>query len=294
MDLNDLWQEHKTWILGIVAGLILFLACNSVIGGSFGTEKLKRAMAGHQRSVASSKMYGQEEERQARKLSKELEQRLLSLQQRSYFDPQDRYLLEGKGDYSTHYLTVTSEDEIEMRRAMNTANVDFLAARLGLPASSPTERDEVQRMLLGLDLVTDALTRLLAASDEVLTQLPGQHGLRAVDKIQIEAAPRKRNRSSRGSKAPVQLGEEVTVRLVFRSDSVTVERWLERLLGERALPSSGDEDEVSEAEGGEAEAEHQGPRPILLKSLQVEDVGRESGEPLKVSVTLLALIAKES
>ena len=288
MDLNDLWQEHKTWILGIVAGLIVFLVANSVIGGSFGTQTTLGAIARHKGSVARGDMYGEQEEREAQKLAKQLKERVELLERRSYFLPQDRYLLEGKGDFSTHYLTVTSQDEARMRRAMNTANVDFLAGNLGLPASSPTERDEVQRMLLGLDLVTDSMTRLLAASDEVLTELPGQHGLRAVEKIQIEAAPRRRPRGTRGTNAPVELGEQVTVRIVLRADSVTLERWLERLLGE-GPPRKKDGDD----EGG-ARPMQVGPRPILLKALQAEDVGRESGEPLKVSVTLLALIAKES
>ena len=31
MDLNDIWQEHKTWIIGCFAGLVAFLVGNAVV-----------------------------------------------------------------------------------------------------------------------------------------------------------------------------------------------------------------------------------------------------------------------
>jgi hypothetical protein len=274
MDLSDIWQEHKNWILGILAGVVLFFVGSSLISSQF---DLSTAQAQARRATAQvtrGEFFQAKDQTAARRSVSAIEERLDALRALSYFVPRKEYLLEGKGDYSTHYLATSSDASQRMRRAMNTANVDLLANNLGLPASSPTQRGEVQRYLLGLDLVTDALDRLLAASDEVLRELPGQHGLRTIERLQIQKPPRAARNRYRG-KDFVELGDKVLARIEFRADSVTLERWLERL---RARPGQSGP----------------GARPILLDSIQVQDVGRESGEPLEVKVDLMALIQKES
>ncbi len=275
MDLNDLWQEHKTWILGVVGGLVIFLIANSMISSKFDVGPAYAKMGRARSKISGKEFYSKQTKFAAIEEGKELAKRLEGLEKRCYFAPGDDFLFEGKGDFSAHYIRLTTRITTELKRSMNAANVDFLATSLGLPSTSPTDRDEAQTVLLGLDIVQDALRRLLTASGSVLDAHPGQHGLRAVDSIKILAgAGNRRFRRAPGRKTKVDLGQQVSASLTFRADSMTLERFLDLLRASQA--------------GGDSIAA----RPILLRRIKVEDVGREPGEPLKVSCELLGLIRK--
>ena len=36
MDLDDFWQENKRWVLGSVAGLLVFIIANAIVGDDGG------------------------------------------------------------------------------------------------------------------------------------------------------------------------------------------------------------------------------------------------------------------
>ncbi len=269
MDLNEFWQESKNWILGVLAGVVLFFLADSWIRGNYDTGPARRSLTRAKTTLRKGKWYGAEDLRAARETGETLRARLDEARNRTLYRPREAFRLEGKGDPSLHYLSLTSKVREEIKRGMDAANVDFLAQDLGLPSQSPVDREEIRRVLVGLDILSDALERLLRASEGVVT-LPGfHHGLTAVENLRIQGGRGfRRNRRPRVTSKSPGIGERITARIKFRADSLTLESFLENLLGD----------------GGEG-----GSRPLLCESISIEDVGREPGEPLLVECTLVAL-----
>jgi hypothetical protein len=268
MDLNDIWQEHKTWILGVLAGVVVFLIASGVIRSRFDVSGLERQLSGISTQL-KGQFYGGAEQRQASEQQAALDAELGKLAAQCYFRPRQSYRLAGKGAASTYYLTHTSSVKAEVTKRMEDAGVDFTQPQLGLPATSPVDSSDIERTLVGLDLVEDSLLRLLESSDAVQAQRPGAHGLRTLDKIQIDIGQRGAARpgaaSGGAAKAGDALGERVQVLLRLRADSLTVERFLESLLavGER--------------------------RPLIADAVKI-DGPPNPGEPVTLNLTLLALL----
>ncbi len=271
MDLNELWQAHKTWFLGVLAGIVLFFVADGWIRGRFTTVESRRRIARAKLDLRRTEWYGRDALRAAKAEGEALAQRLAAVERATLYRPRPEYQLEGKGDPSLHYLALTSKVREEVKRGMDASNVDFLAFDLGLPAQSPVDRAEIRRVLIGLDVLEDALQRLLDANEETAA-LPGFHtGLAAVENLRIQAGrPSRRTPRRAGGEGEAFGGERITAWMKFRADAVTVESFLERLLG------------------GE------GQRPLLLSSLSIESVGEEVGEPLLVQCELVALVGEGS
>ena len=169
------------------------------------------------------------------------------------------------------------EQDFTIAERMEIANVDYLSEGLGLPAKNPEFREEKQRLLIGLDLISDAMDRLLDASETVTLNNPSADGLRSVLGIKIDGggrnslsrARRRPRRTGRNRNAAASLGEEIKVSAKFRCDALTLELFLEALLG------------------------NQEKRPLVLSEIKVKDDNSDnSNEALLVNLVLLALLEK--
>ena len=264
MDLNDIWQEHKTWIIGCFAGLVAFLVGNAVVSSRYDTSGLESRISSARSRLMKTKWYGRAEGSAARADQEALDVELAKVEAKAYFRMRPDYDLAGKDGPTRHYLRQTSAVRKSVIDAMDGADVDFAARQLGLPVNSPVDRQETQLHLVGLDLIEDALTRLLVTSERVREQEPEAVGLRSIEKISIQVRKRKRPSGTgfaRRRKQTVDLGQRVGVSIRFRVDGTTLERFLEAMTG--------------------------GDRALLLEDIDARTI---PGEPLDVRCKFLALL----
>jgi len=273
MDLNDIWQEHKVWILSVLAGVVMFFIANNMISNHYGIQGLRRSISSLNGRIKSREYYDRTTLAKARDEEKRLEKALEKAKSETIFRVRDDYALEGKGDPSLYYLKRSGKVRTQIRSDMDSRNVEFLPLSLGLPKAQPTDPQAMARMLRGLDLVQDALDRLLLASDDVEASVPDQAdlvGLRKVSKLGIRMISS--DRAKRKSSSDM-LGERVSVSMEFQADGRTLERWVHSL--------------------GATETKNVKERPLLLSSLRAT-AGKEPGDPVLVKCEFLVLSERGS
>jgi hypothetical protein len=271
VDLNDIWQEHKRWILSVIGGAVVFLVAFSVIGSVFDPDTPWRGAMSAAAQINKAELYPAAARDQAVADRTQLAAAAAVARQKTEFLPAEDLDLAGKqGSVSVHYNTVTSDVKKRMLAEADRLNVRVEAKEFGLPANSPTDRDEIQRTLIGLDLVREALTRLFAVAEKVRADEPDAAGVESVQKIQIQARTQVRRAGPAalaGKPRPVDdLLDQVDVQLEFRADAPTLTGLLESFRSEQ--------------------------RPILVDKLKVEE-GKEPGDPLAVSMFLVGLRLRE-
>ncbi|GEM_PF-2639012 len=270
MDLNELWQEHKVWILGAFAGLLFFLIGRSFIASTFNVDRSRKTILSAHAKTRKQALFDRAAFARAKKEAAQLKERLDRREKALFFHPRSKYLLDGKGDASLHYLNLTSAARKKVGEDMDAENVDFLAGNLGLPSKTPFDRDEIQEVLFGLDLVEDALDRLLLSSRSITERFPTEQGLASIEGLKIRTVKKGYGgRSARRRQIP-ELQPRVEVQLRFRADALTTENFVETLLG---------------GKDGAGKTR----RPLLLKSLKMEAVGKDPGDPLAVECVFLIL-----
>lgn len=271
MDLNDIWQEHKVWILGLLGAIVAFLIVNGLISGHYDTKSLERTIGVSRSKLRQKEWYKAAERRVAMQDKTRLDEELARVEARTYFRIRPKFDLKGKGNATLHYLQTTTEVKGRVQEAMDAASVDFTQQQLGLPANSPVDRQETQKTLVALDLIDDALSRLLEASDQVQLGNPDAQGLRALDQIQIDTGSKTvrgpRRFGGRRQRKEVDLGERVAVKVRFHTDAVTLRSFLESLV-------TADR------------------RPLLLENLAAKSPDKP-GEPMAVTCRFLALLPKK-
>ena len=270
MDLNDIWQQHKTWILGALGSLVLFFIAKSMISNTYDTGKYKRSIAKASKDLRSEH-YSAREKRALEDKKAVLEKRLVHLREKLEFQPRPDFLLEGQQQGpAVYYLRKEGIVRSKMVEAMESTGVDFAAQDLGMPSEPPIGRDVKQLALHGLDLIDDTLTRLLAAHAEATDRNPDAHGLRAMEVIKLDlgATSRRKRRDFRRSRTPAETRKEVTATVRFRCDSLPLPIFLERMLGDDKL------------------------RPLVVSKVEAVDKGDTPGQPLVVSLELKALLPK--
>lgn len=267
MDLHDIWQQHKRWILGVAAGLALFWIGNVLIGTFFdsrGAETRVRAIVA---GINGEALY----EADARKAAQEERDRLAAQEARlraaEEFRPSEDYVLAGKGDPDTWF------DEVSRRvRGALLDRAQELGVELtdkGLRWTPPVGRAEIASTLVGLCVLEQGVLRLLAAGDAVRAQDPDALGVPSIDSFTIEklSPSSSRVRKSKDRVDVTDRIDEYVVAFTFRADIATVQQFLDRL---RAQP----------------------PVIGLAPDLSIQ-AGRQPGDPLLVKGRLSAITIRD-
>lgn len=206
MNFDAFWQTHRRFILGLAAGVVGFFILLAITG-SGSKEDFRRSsssISSTRRKMHSSNMYG------AAQVST-LEQRLAALQERNAelgrmsLPPfRERFQIPSGTPAAQHYISLTGElrDEMVGWALRHNCEVDD---SLGLPPVSPSQPQQISRILHGLDIV-----------DRVV-HLAVDHGAAEVDKIRIS---QKRNRRRGRNASPLDI-TPVTMEIVFRRVSAT-------------------------------------------------------------------------
>lgn len=270
MDLNDIWQQHKTWILGTLGGIVLFFIAQAMISNTFSTQGYK-VQIGKARGELKKEHYSLQEKRDVEEKKAALEKRLVHLREKLEFQPRPEFVLDGQQQGpAVYYLRKEGTVRSKLIEAMESTGVEFTAQDLGMPSEPPIGRDVKQLSLYGLDLIDDSLTRLLDAAAEARDRNPDAHGLRSMEVIKLDlgATSRRVGRGVRRTRAAADARKKVTASLRFRCDSLTLQIFLERMLGNDKL------------------------RPLVVSNVEAVDKGDTPGQPLVVSLELLALLPK--
>lgn len=194
MDLNDVWQNHRRFILGIGAGLLVTTIAYAVIGSVWDAGGASSAASARLQKL--NKMDGVPKSELSAVLGATTAygERIAELTERMRFKPDPRYVLDK--NEKTPDLRFT-----EIRSLATEALVD-VAARgnirvdesLGLPPFTPAGREAIQRYLLGLNVVQEVVESAILAD------------VRAVDSIEVIDARGKKSKDKR------QLAETLTVK----------------------------------------------------------------------------------
>lgn len=267
MDVHEIWQENKRWILGVAIGAVVFFIAHTVIGSTFDSRRVEMQARRMASGVAGEPKFDQK----ARDALQEESETLIALErdliQAVRFVPRPEFDLHGKGSFHLHFDEVSRAARARMLAGAERAGVDLAAKDIVWP--TPATEDEAQSVLLALDLLDDALARMYAASEEVRAAAPDAHGLVAVDELRIEGdkkAARGRRRAAADANERIK---EYRVNFKLRADAPTVIAFLERF--------------------------KHGDRPINLGSnppLSIRADGKRPGQPLLVSGSLVAMFVE--
>lgn len=266
MDPHEVWQENKRWILGVVAGLLVYWVASSIIGGVYSTSSVKSQIRRAQKSVGSEPLYNQDALSDAREEQRELSEARTRLDDALVFRADEEFLLEGKGDPNVHFDVVSRRvvnDSVDRADALG---IELSSASLDWP--SPVG-DEVQPTLVAINVIDRAMRRLFSAHERARSWDSAALGLVEIESFKVVTGrgttrgTRRSSASRRGELSADDLVLEDKVRFKFRGDETTTRLFLESCL-------SG------------------APRITLSADFKMT-TGQAPGDPLEVSGTLSAL-----
>jgi hypothetical protein len=184
MDLTDLWQQHKKFIIAVAAALLLLLVGNGVLKGYFPVDEVR---AGARKTAEAMRKKPEVSDAAVRDLQSEvdaLKTRYAELAGAMRFKPGDDFVLPpGESEPRMFFFTKL--------RNLQPALVDAAAKQdirvpdgLGLKELTPTDPEEIRRTLASLNVIQDVLVQAISS------------GVRRVDTIHIEEAQHGRAKSS--------------------------------------------------------------------------------------------------
>ncbi|MFG0316667.1 MAG: hypothetical protein ACF8XB_05300 [Planctomycetota bacterium JB042] len=173
MDLNDIWQGNKRFILGVGAGFVVFLIGQATIGSLWSATGAAQTVRSNSGKLNRLETPSRSQASTVAGENRELEERLEALVERMRFTTHEDYVLPAREP---------SPDLLynEIRSSARDALVDVAARRniqvvetLGLPEFTPSGREAIQRCLSGLNVVEQVVEAAILA------------GVRAVPEIEI-------------------------------------------------------------------------------------------------------------
>ncbi len=227
MDLHDIWQENKRWILCCLLGLVIYWVGGYVVESVWSDQTVVRAI---QRS--QSQVQGDQYDQGALKAAKTESEALKAVRGRLakalVFDPGDDFRLAGKGDPELWWDRRSRAVKEEVMSRADEEGVELAEKALEWPV--PTERDEIESTLIGLSLLRQSALRLIDAYRTVLAADAEMAGPLVIESMKVESGRRgatsfiQRRRKSRPGEGLVQ---EERMRFVFRATEPVIELFLE-------------------------------------------------------------------
>lgn len=182
MDLNDIWQGHKKFILAVGGAAIAFLVAKAIIGSTWDVDSLSSNARSTSTQLKKLAAASPAELSAVQAQCSDLRERLAELQKRMEFTTAPEYLLpEGKNaDLVFNEVRARAQEELIGKAARRNIRVD---ESLGMPQFTPSGREAIQRSLRALNVVEKVVEAAVAAE------------VRSVDGIEVtEARTRKRTK----------------------------------------------------------------------------------------------------
>ncbi|MHC4513373.1 MAG: hypothetical protein ACYTKC_09385 [Planctomycetota bacterium] len=262
MDLHEIWQENKRWILSCVAGLLVFWIGHSIIDGIYDDGVLESRINRTRKEIAEAQ-YTLPQKRAAEDDNEGIRTAYDQLHKAMHLEVPAAYRLGGQ-DHELFWAQRKREVADQLLNLAAEANVDLDEDAFRWP--SPVERADIERALVGLSILDQAVQRLMRAHHEVTNAHPDAIGLREVKKMQIEARRATYRGPPRGTdeKRPEDQILEYLVSFEVFADYRTTARFLESC--------------------------RQSALPLGLTGLDIEQTKQRSGDPLRVRGKLLGLV----
>ena len=163
MDLPGIWQEHKTFITLVMAGLLVFIIGQVVISELYPVDAEKTSVYRSRREIQRLEVVQREDLAAAEDDNEAYASTFESVVKRVNFVPREEFLLTPTESADVQYFRIVSREREALVEWPKTQNIT-VAANLGMPELSPTRKKEIQRNLLALDLV-DRVVGLAIQSD---------------------------------------------------------------------------------------------------------------------------------
>lgn len=256
MDLHDIWQENKRWILGVVLGLMVFWIGDAVVAGMYDQGSAQQQIRRQKNQLQDEPKYDREALVAVREESAEIAAVRAKLEQSLVFTPSEEFRAAGRDDPDLHYDEVSRRVKDGLLRRANALGIELAERNLDLPSPSA---EQIDAALVGLCLLDHAGTRLFEAHEAALRGAPDARGVIGIDALQIVDAAKRTVR--RG--AADEVVREQKLRLRMRVDHAALQVFLESCAS------------VSP--------------PISLAPDFEVTTGAQRGDPLLVKMTLLAL-----
>jgi len=173
MDLNDIWQSHKRFILTVGCALVAVLIVQGIIGSMWNVEARTQAVQRLQSKLRKLEAPPQQALSSVQAENLAMKEQLDELYGRMSFQVEDKYLLakdEPSPDLLYNSIRSTAQDELVGSAAKRNIRVD---ESLGLEEFTPSGREAIQRALRGLQIVEQVVGAAIVA------------GVRAVPEIEV-------------------------------------------------------------------------------------------------------------
>ncbi len=216
MNLDALWQRNRKFILGVLGAVLgFFIVLWMLTSGPVGRQETAARSLSKANGDLRTPMFGDQQERAAQQLLDTLRARNAEFAGKALPPVRAEYRLPAGKAPAQYYIELTGglRQDLVSWALRNNCEVD---GSLGLPAVSPTQAQQVERVLRGLDVV-ERVVRLAVAS-----------GASKVEKIAIAERGR---RTTSGRTAQLDL-TPVQLEVVFEGRSPTP--FLRAMLAESA------------------------------------------------------------
>lgn len=182
MDLNDVWQSHKRFILGVGAALVVVLIAKVAIRSTWDVESVVRAARAANSNIGRTEVPDAADLSRIEGESAGYEERMQQLYGRLAYQVVEKYRLPQGGSASPDLMyndirEKATEELVDVARRYNI----YVDPSLGLPPLTPPGREAIQRTLYGLAMVERVVLTAILAQDQ--QGLPLQ--VSAFDKIEI-------------------------------------------------------------------------------------------------------------
>lgn len=173
MDLNDIWQGNKRFILAICCAVVAVLIGEGIIGSLWNADAKAQAVGRLQAKLRKLETPGQKDLSDVEGMNMELAEQLEHLYGRLTYTVDEKFLLpknEPSPDLLYNSIRSQAQEELVGSAAKRNIRVD---ETLGLPDFTPSGREAIQRALRGLNIVEQVVSAAIVA------------GVRAVPEIEI-------------------------------------------------------------------------------------------------------------
>lgn len=263
MDLNDFWQENKRWLLGCIAGLVLFLIARSIVDGLHDARMTDVRWS----KVRNQELFTRAQRKAVKEEEAALDAALSQLRTDMHYALPEKYDLKKAGDPELHWTDTYGRVRDALFNGASSADVEFPEDAFSW--QQPAELDQIQKALYGVSIVEHTVNQLLAAHGSVTGKDFAAVGLRSISTFRLDQQRTGRKRYVRRRDKEItadQLIDEVKVGFKFEADNKTIHKFLEN---------------CRQAE----------PR-IALGGLKITQGRRPAADPLVVTGEMVALTVK--
>jgi hypothetical protein len=216
VDLNDVWQNHKRFLLGIGGGAVAFLIGTTVIASTWNVKNVKDGVARRAAEIRKIEAPTQSDLTALVNEVDGLKARLDALYGRMRYETRSEFLI--PANESPDLFFNRRRDEVSEKLVGDARRKNIhVKATLGLPEFTPSGSEAIQRYLRALDLVEHVVSSAVAA------------GVRGVDDIEVRDA-----KSSSRAKAGAFL-DPLAVKFTISGNTAAIASLLDTLTAEAEI-----------------------------------------------------------